>query len=63
MDMDDLYMEAHDELIQEYMDEHPGATEDQAYEATLDLLDDRVIDMYSGMIDHAYELSRGYHGA
>ena len=32
MDPKDLYMEEHERLIEEYMETHPGATWDEAYD-------------------------------
>ena len=46
-------MAAHEELVIEYMDEHPDATWREAYEATADAADARMIDNIAGMIDAA----------
>lgn len=53
MDWDDIYIEAHDQLIDEYLNDNPSSTEDEAYQATLDLVEDRVVDIISEMSDRA----------
>lgn len=60
MDWDDLYIEVHEELIREYLDENPGATEEEASRATEDQLADAVIDRWSGMVDWAHDISKGH---
>lgn len=47
----ELFMAAHDELIERYMLSHPEATEDQAYEATADDAYDRMTDNLANMAD------------
>lgn len=32
----ELFMKAHEQLIEEYLEEHPEANEDEAYEKTAD---------------------------
>jgi hypothetical protein len=49
----ELFMAAHDELVAEYMERHPEATEAQAYEATGDLAYDRYRDKLADQIDAA----------
>lgn len=36
MDTKEMFMAAHEELIERYLEKHPNATEAQAYEATAD---------------------------
>lgn len=38
------FMAAHETLVEEYLDEHPDATWEQAYEATADGAWDRMCD-------------------
>lgn len=38
------FMAAHEQLIEEYLEEHPDATEDEAYEKTADFAYDRMTD-------------------
>jgi hypothetical protein len=49
----ELYIEAHDQLIGEYLDAHPDASDIEAMEATADKAYDRMTDMYADMIDQA----------
>jgi hypothetical protein len=45
----ELYVEAHERAIEMYLEEHPDATEEQAYDATADttyeMMGDRMADM------------------
>lgn len=59
MDWDDLLMAAHDALAGEYMEEHPEATEDEAYAATDDKAWDRMTDNLADMADAAHDRARG----
>jgi hypothetical protein len=56
MDWDDIYMEVHEQLIEEYLEAHPGAGEDEAYWATQAVLGDAVADRWSELVDHAHDL-------
>lgn len=56
--MKELFIEAHDELIEEYLEQHPDATEQQAIDATADAASDRMADKYAAMIDHARQLEK-----
>jgi hypothetical protein len=52
---EEMWIAAHDELIEEYMEEHQDATEEEAIEATAPLADDRMKDYYEGLGDYKYE--------
>jgi len=54
----ELYIEAHEELIAEYMDEHPDADEAAVYERTADSAWERMIDKRGAMIDHYRQLRK-----
>lgn len=54
--MKELYIAAHEELIEEYLEAHPNAAE--AYEATADAAYDRYIDKFADMIDAAKERAK-----
>jgi len=58
--LDDLdhFGKAHAELVEEYLDDHPEATEDEAYEATADLVYERMQDNLADMGDWLYEQQR-----
>ena len=49
----DLFIEAHEELIAEYLDDHPDATEAQAYDATADADYGRMVDNFADRCDAA----------
>ena len=51
--MKELFIEAHEELIAEYLEAHPNATEAQAYDACADGAYDRMRDKYADMADMA----------
>lgn len=53
--MKELFIEAHEELIAEYLDDHPNATEQQAYDLTADAALDRMSDMLGDRIDAAHD--------
>lgn len=53
--MKELWMEAHGELIAEYLDAHPEATEQEAERATEDAASARMQDKYADMIDRAWQ--------
>ena len=45
------FMDAHEQLIEEYMDEHPEATDAEAYEKTADAAYERMIDNMAAAAD------------
>ncbi len=47
----DLYIDAHEELIAEYLEEFPNATEVMAYEATADAAYRRMQDKLTDVAD------------
>ena len=49
--MKELYMAAHEELIGEYLEAHPGASEAEAYEVTADRAYDRMTDRLADLGD------------
>ena len=51
--MKELYIEALEELADEYMDAHPDASWDEAYAACEEDAYDRMTDKYADLIDHA----------
>ena len=48
----ELFIEAHEELIAEYLEAHPDATESEAYDATADLAYSRMQDNLADRIDY-----------
>ena len=49
----ELYIAAHEQLIAEYIDRHPNATESDAYDKTADAAYGRYRDNLADMIDRA----------
>ena len=49
----ELFIEAHEELIEQYLLDHPDATWDEAYEKTADGAYDRMRDKFADMVDAA----------
>ena len=49
--MKELFIQAHEELIEEYLEKHPNATEAEAYDATADAAYGRMRDKYADMAD------------
>ena len=47
----EYFIAAHEELIAEYLEDHPDATEGEAYEATSDAAYDRMTDNLAHMGD------------
>jgi hypothetical protein len=56
--MKELYIDAHEELIAEYMDEHPDADEGNVYDMTADAAYARMTDKYAGMADHYRQMKK-----
>lgn len=51
---------AHEELIAEYLETHPEATDAEAYEATADGAYDRMTDNLADMADYYDQLAAEY---
>ena len=49
----EIYIAAHEELIEEYLEKHPGCTWEKAYDICADAAYDRYRDKYADMIDAA----------
>lgn len=54
----ELYIEAHEELVEEYLGEHPGVDWSQAYEATADKAYDRMTANLADRIDYYRQLRK-----
>lgn len=46
------YIQAHEEAIEEFLEAHPNATEDQAYDATADAAMARANEKVAAYIDY-----------
>ena len=51
----DLYIEQHEKLAAKYMEEHPEANEEDAYDNTAKLVDDAIQDHLANQGDYLYE--------
>lgn len=49
----EMFIAAHEQLIEEYLNEHPDADWGEAYEKTGDLAGERMRDNFADMIDTA----------
>jgi hypothetical protein len=56
--MKELFIAAHEELIEIYMLDHPEATWSEAYEATADGAYERMRDKYASMVDEAHDRAK-----
>lgn len=56
----ELWLAAHEQLIEEYLDEHPEASFGEASERTADKASDRAADNLAAMIDAAMDAMEGY---
>ena len=54
----ELFIAAHEQLVEEYLEKFPDATESEAYKATSDAAWDRASDNLGGMIDRARMLHK-----
>jgi hypothetical protein len=54
----ELWIAAHEQLIEEYLNDHPDAEWSEAYERTADFADDRMRDNFAAMIDHAKDRAK-----
>lgn len=56
--MKELYIDAHEELIEQYLLDHPDADRDEAYDKTADRAYDKMVDKYTDMIDAAKQRAK-----
>lgn len=54
----ELFIAAHEQLIERYLERHPNATEAEAYEKTADGAYDQYRDNYADMIDRARQRAK-----
>ena len=54
----ELFIQAHEELIERYLEANPNATEAEAYDKTADGAYDRMVDKYADMIDAARDRAK-----
>ena len=57
MDIDDTMIYFHEELIAEYMETNPGATEQEAYDATIDDAYLYAVDSFADASDYYHDLA------
>jgi hypothetical protein len=46
-----MWLKAHEDLVAEYLENHPGVSWTAAYELTAEHVDSRLRDRYADMID------------
>lgn len=56
--MKELFIAAHEELIEEYLETHPDADWSEAYEKTGDAAQGRYTDKFADMVDEARALAK-----
>ena len=56
--MKELYIAAHEELIEEYLLDHPDASESEAYVKTADAAYNRYVQKYADLVDAAVERAK-----
>ena len=56
--MKELFIAAHEELIERYMNDHPEVTWHEAYEKTADSVYDSYRDRFADMIDAARDRAK-----
>ena len=54
----DLFIAAHMELVEEYLERHPSADWDEAYEVTADAAYDRYRDKWADLADAAKQRAK-----
>jgi hypothetical protein len=57
--MKDLFIAAHEELIEQYLDAHPDATEDEAADATADAAYFHMTDKLASRADYLRDIRKG----
>jgi hypothetical protein len=57
-DPKEMYIAAHEQLIKEYLEAHPEATEAEAYDKCADRAYDRYRDNFADMIDAAKQRAK-----
>ncbi len=55
----ELFMDAHADLVEEYLEHHPECSEDQAYEDTADLAYGRMRSNLFDRADHLRDQAKG----
>jgi len=54
----DIFIAAHEELVNEYLDRHPQASQEEAYEKTGNLVYDRYREKFAGLVDDARQKAK-----
>lgn len=54
----EIYIAAHEELIEEYLESHPDADWNEAYEKCADAAYDRYRDKFADMVDAARQRAK-----
>lgn len=51
----ELYIAAHEEAVDEYMEAHPEATEEEAHQKTANAAYERMVQKYAALIDQVMD--------
>jgi|TARA_R110000803_G_scaffold53140_3_gene109079 hypothetical protein len=54
----EMWIAKHDELIENWLEENPDGTEEDAQDATAHLVDDMVQDYYCGLGDYRHDQAK-----
>lgn len=54
----EIFMAAHEELVEEYLEKHPDADWSEAYDKTADAANDRYRDKFADMVDAAKQRAK-----
>jgi hypothetical protein len=54
----DLFIEQHERLMSDYLDAHPGADEEEAYDATGGAAYDSLGEHFADMADHYRDMAK-----
>ncbi len=57
--MKELWITVHDQLIEEYAEENPDCTDEEAIEATVNMVDDRIADIGDAAYDRWKDIKQG----
>lgn len=56
--MKEMYMDFHEQLMEKYLEEHPDATDEEAYEATSDQAYNDLGDYMADLADRAWQAEK-----
>jgi hypothetical protein len=54
----DLYIEQHEKAMADYLEAHPEASDEEAYDSTAQAAHERLTDYYADMADHYRDMAK-----